>query len=251
MHLRTASKMMITAATVSALAFVGVPTASAETSTGWTGSTGLVGGTLYLTNSAVSNAPAPVATSTAWTVFGELITPGNAGILSRLFKSGILCEAQGYFYLAYPVNTYSVSTSGADCGPGSYNSHGLQRFYSGSSYVDHVTFPSSPLDFPAPGARSAEAPEPSINERGQTVGTAEGVENDADLPDLIAAQGSNGEVGYVKKTDLVAPELSKEQVLSLPQTTLADGTVAFHEPARTIAVYEEDGVTQTGTFTVG
>lgn len=229
---------------------MGTPSALAATSTGWTGSTGNVGGTLYLHNSSITNSPAVRADSSAWTVFGELIVPGNVGILTRLFKSGVLCEAQGYFYITAPANTYTLSTSGADCGPGSYNSHGLQKFWDGSKYVDAITFPSSPLDFPAPAGRAAEeAPAPFVNERGERGGSAEGIESDAELPDLIAAYGTNNEVGYVKKTDLVSGPVSKDQALALPTTT-SGATEGHHEPSRTVPLYGEDGVTVLGEFRI-
>jgi len=250
--MRPLSRATLTTACLATALLTGAMPANAETLTGWTGTSGNVGGTVYLTSSAISNTPVLTATSTAWKLFGGDINPGSAAVMSRLFKSGILCEAQGYFYNAVPLPNFAISTSGGDCGPGSYNSHGLQKFYNGTSYVDHITFPSSPLDFPAPGARSADsAPsETSVNARGESLGSAEGITNDQELPDLIVANGTDGELGYVKKTDLVTQVRTIEEVLSLPQETLSDGTLALHEPARSIPLYAEDGVTQIGKFDI-
>ncbi len=65
-----------------------------------------------------------------------------------------------------------------------------------------------------------------INANGQTYGTA----NEKGIPDLTAAQATNGEVGYIYSDEL-----------------MNDSRQDFH----TIPVYESDGVTVIGEFPIG
>lgn len=79
-----------------------------------------------------------------------------------------------------------------------------------------------------------------INASGQTYGPGTG---DAD-PDLILAQGTNGQVGYVLRTDLVGPEMrSPDDVARWLEQFPQDR-------ARSIPLYESDGKTVIGSFTI-
>lgn len=76
----------------------------------------------------------------------------------------------------------------------------------------------------------------ATNARGQTYGTgAEGLR-----PDLVATIATNGRLGYVLRTEWEPP---------MPTTSRSP--VTSNPPARTIPVYESDGVTVIGEFTVG
>lgn len=75
-----------------------------------------------------------------------------------------------------------------------------------SSYKEFVTFPTDPLYFDVPAAPSARAQVPEwidieagVNDRGQSFGTGDDIDSDTDLPDLVAAIGTNGEIGYVRR----------------------------------------------------
>lgn len=95
----------------------------------------------------------------------------------------------------------------------------------------------------APGQRwritatyiKATVTEWGVNDRGQTYG----VQNASGTPDLVAAMATNGEEGYVFATELTGP-----------QPANPSEAATFQPTARTIPVYESDGVTQIGVFTV-
>lgn len=76
-----------------------------------------------------------------------------------------------------------------------------------------------------------------VNERGQTYG----VQNDSGTPDLVAAVASNGKEGYVLRTDLdggIHPKNPSQAATMQPPAP------------RTIPVFESDGSTQIGEFTI-
>ncbi|OYD61004.1 hypothetical protein BDB13_5928 [Rhodococcus sp. OK302] len=70
--------------------------------------------------------------------------------------------------------------------------------------------------------------EAGANDRGQSFGTGEGVESGADLPDLIAAIGTNGDIGYIQKDAFGGPAATPEQAL------------ASGPGARTVPPYDQD-----------
>ena len=85
-----------------------------------------------------------------------------------------------------------------------------------------------------------EVPPFEVNASGQTFGRGDGEVD----PDLIRAQGTNGEVGYVLKTDLLGPELSSPE-------EVAEWLREFpQDRPRDIPLYESDGRTVIGTFTL-
>lgn len=219
--------------------------AQADTLSGWIGTTfPPVNGVTYLHQSTIINAPSLIAQSKIYTVTGQDVAPGDIGVRARLFKSGALCEAVDYRYNIDPAPELTYGTT-AQCGTGWYNSHGYVAAWDGvSTYKQFVTFPTDPLYYTAPAARSARAAAPETievesgtNEKGQTYGSGEGVEIESDLPELVAAIGTNGEIGYVARADLGA--------------VAADPTAAVQEVAtpRTVPLYDKDGSTMVGEFT--
>ena len=81
------------------------------------------------------------------------------------------------------------------------------------------------------------------NESGLTYGSAAEAQSPDDEPDLILAYATNGELGYVKRTDLVPPSPSSPEEALARQEAMGDGT-------EEIPVYEVDGVTQIGVFII-
>lgn len=243
-----APKIMTGIAAVGAVVALalGAGNASAAIATGWTGVAGPNGSNVaFLTNSSVINAPALTAQSKIWTAFAQTVPDGEMGVKPRLFKSGALCEAVDYQYNPYPAAEYTLSTT-ATCGSGSYNSHGFVSVWNGTnSYIEAVTFPSNPLNWTAPSARTAKSQSvvtdadrtPGTNSTGQKYGSAS-TENTENL-DLILAIGNDGQIGYAKASDLNSPGASNPEVA--PKSTPAE---------RTIPLYKSDGTTQTGQFTV-
>ena len=239
------------AAATGVIGVVAAPPASAEVVSGWIGAAN-ANSINYLHQSTINTDPFLNASAAVWTPFGQPIPINAVGINSRLFKSGVLCDATDYIYNGYTTVNYSVATGDPDCGPGSYNSHALARLFNGTGYNTITTFPTSPINFGA-AARSAGAEsgvEAGALADGRTTGTAEGVESDADLPDLVAAYADNGEKGWVSKADLTSPALSEDEVAALPAVTSGDGNTVRTSGTRTIPVYANNGVDVIGEFEI-
>ncbi|ETD34076.1 hypothetical protein [Williamsia sp. D3] len=144
-------------------------------------------------------------------------------------------------YNPLSTNTLTTNTNG-NCGSGSYNSHGFVQYWTGAEYGQFLTFPTDPLDFSAPALRSAgTVPQTEIttNSKGQSLGSAENARTEDEQPDLIAAYGTQGETGYLKKTDLITKAVSPAEA------------VAHSDSApRTVPLYAADGTTTVGSFTI-
>ena len=85
---------------------------------------------------------------------------------------------------------------------------------------------------------STEADTIQFNHRGERYGSAKYI--DIGMLDLVLAQGINGEIGYVRASDLDEPDPKSPE------------EAANYTPfSRTINLYTEDGVTIIGAFTVG
>ena len=242
---RTRISAALAAAAAAACLIGAAGDAGAATRTSWVGPTPPgQGGQIYLTTSTINNAPLE-ASSRIYTGFGNSVASGNMGVQARLFKSGVLCQITSYVYNPGPTNNLSTATYG-HCGTGSYNSHGFVKYWTGTEYGDFLTFPTDPLNYTAPAARSADntsavAPiKNGRNSRGQSIGTAENARTDSDLPELIAAFSTDGKQGYVRKTDVIpATPASPAQAADLSS-----------KKTKTVPVYTENGTTQIGTFTV-
>ena len=79
----------------------------------------------------------------------------------------------------------------------------------------------------------------AVNSNGQTYGTA----NENGVPDLTAAQATNGEQGYVYFTDLWRTDGASADSVRVYES---DGTSAY-----VIPVYKSDGITVIGEFPIG
>lgn len=112
-----------------------------------------------------------------------------------------------------------------------------------------LTFPSNPINFTAPAARSAgdTAAVPVVEPftvDGQTFGLGDPAKPDAEQPDFIAAFTDTGEQGFVRTSDLATEALDPDAAKALP----VEGDAA-RTPSRAITVYAADGATQLGTLT--
>ncbi|MGO3328541.1 hypothetical protein [Gordonia sp. (in: high G+C Gram-positive bacteria)] len=197
---------------------------------------------IYLHNSTINNSPLK-AESAIWPALGNAVGPGAVGVRPRLFKSGVLCEALDYQYNASPTTKFVAATS-ATCGNGSYNSHGFVTVWDDAEgYKDSITFPSNPLSYKAPTARSSFVPsvaETGRNGSGQSFGSGADAKSDQDGPDLIAAYATNGKLGYVKRQSLASPKATSPQQAR-----------SMNKDSRSIDVFQKDGKTVVGTFKIG
>ena len=244
-------------ATAAALSTALSGQASSQVVSGWIGPTGTVGGYSYLHQSTIDNGNGIKASSKIYTVDGRSAPPAYMGVRARLFKSGSLCELVDFKYNTKSVGTWTVATPGAGCGTGSYNSHGfVSAFDPDNGYSDFVTFPTNPVNWTAPAAAAkatatAAPTDRKTNERGQTYGSGENAKTDSDLPDLVSAIADNGRTGYIKATELTRSKaLAPQEARRLPVTAVPGGQTAYSAPARSVPVYNTDGVTQIGSFTI-
>lgn len=220
--------------------------ASATTLTGWVGTTLPANGTIFLTSSSVTDSSGISAETSVYTAFGSSVSSGAMGVQPRLFKSGVLCSINDFSYNSNFASRYSDQTAG-DCGEGWYNSHGFVRVWNGSIYVDYPTFPtdslqlvaSTPSAFSAPDASANSAI--SVNDSGETLGSALGANTVEELPDLILSYGTEGQVGYVAAADLYPTHETRSI-----ETSNSD------VPApRNIPLFDADGETVVGEFRIG
>lgn len=156
------------------------------------------------------------------------------GVQSRLFKGSVLCQITPWQYNPNSVSRLENSTTG-DCGSGWYNSHGFVQVSDGIDWQNYVTFPTNPIEYISTddevqidGESVAMALEPSINDNGQTIGSAEDVDAPEDIPDLVVEYGTEGQIGYV----------SSDLLMSLEEST-------------SIPLYASDGTTVLGEFSIG
>ncbi|MGV9869205.1 hypothetical protein [Rhodococcus koreensis] len=252
MKVRNASRVALVAACAAIVGTaVGVPSAGAQSLNGWIGPAS-VNGQNYLHYSTISNTPL-FADTRMYTTFGNALPAYYFGVRSRLFLSGALCAINPAKYNSAPAASITDPTSG-DCGPGWYNSHGFVLAKDTNGYQQLVTFPTDPLYWEA-GAAAAEVPESArelrTNDKGQTVGSGEAAQSDADLPDLILSYGTKGEIGYIKSADIPAAPTTEDEIRQLPHVTQADGSAVAAQPSVTIPLYAEDGTTVVGEFRVG
>lgn len=235
---RIGSGLLAIAASLALGASLAAP-ANATTINSWIGPLS-ADGINYLHYSTIADTPALAASARIYTVDGNPVPPGQIGARGRLFKSGALCKATNYVYNGTLTPTITATTSG-DCGSGSYNSHGFVQAWNGSNYTEIFTFPTNPLNYTASTALqtpSAAARESGTTSSGKTFGSAEGIRDEKQLPDLVAAYATNGKFGYI----------SSDALAQGSATSPADA--AKKRPtARTIPVIDKTGTT-VGTFQV-
>lgn len=126
-----------------------------------------------------------------------------------------------------PVNRKAVRTLAVVAAIAVGTGTGLMMAGAGSQDGQRVDQPQDAHTFPT-------------NELGMTYGSAMDATSPDNEPDLIAAVGAGGTLGYVKKTDLDGPTpLSPEEAAQVDSS------------ARSIPLYEKDGVTVIGEFWIG
>lgn len=247
---RTSLRTSLIAAGCAALMAFGAGTASAATQVSWTGATPAANGKTFLHNSTITNDGGLFARTKIWSVTGAQVPAFDIAARARLFKSGIICQVVEFTYNTDWASQLEISTDGANCGTGSYNSHGYVRTFDNSAgYRDYFTFPTNPIDFVAPAARSA-APEgetpavESFTVDGQTFGPADPAKPDTEQPTFVAAYTDSGEQGYIRSADLITEPVDRSAAEQLQK----DGSGQAHTPSRQISVYSEDGATQIGVL---
>lgn len=149
---RMGRKVAVTAAAFAAVGVLATAPANAGTATGWTSTAGAdAQSRQYLNNSTIVTDPQEaVAYTKVWISVAANADPGTMGAFARLFKSGVLCAASpDYQYNNAPASAINASAGlYANCGTGSYNSHGATKVWNGTQYNTYYTFPSSAQNYP-------------------------------------------------------------------------------------------------------
>lgn len=139
---------------------------------------------------------------------------------------------------AASVHTSCVSYSGSS---GYYRAGGSVDLYNGDDY-NRYTCNKSPNAYLTASATTDTRYQCHTNEYGDTYGS-EYFLNQIDIqPDLVAAVGDDGTEGYVWAEELNASPVSSPEE--------AAAYMAAEHPDRAIPLYEEDGRTVIGTFTI-
>ena len=87
------------------------------------------------------------------------------------------------------------------------------------------------------------------NSQGESYGPALSGVPQLQLPDLVPVTATNGVSGFVKKTDLLGPSPTLQQVLKYPRDSL--GNLVGPSNPSVLPVYASDGTTQIGVFANG
>jgi len=94
-------------------------------------------------------------------------------------------------------------------------------------------------------AMGADSDKFSINENGETYGSAANATSPKTEPDLISVLGTGGKSGYVKKSDLYKDDFQTEEEMEYYMAEV------FGKGPRYIPVYESDGKTVIDEFMIG
>lgn len=166
---------------------------------------------------------------------------GYMGAKARLYTSdGTLVNYTGW--------EYNNSTSGAvlagsnfSHSSGYYYSKGQAQFYNGQSYVTYTCYQTA--NFSPKGSSNGSSHEIKKNKSGEIYGSQLFLEEIGIQPDLVLAEGKNGEIGYVKASDLndFQPSTPEEAIAYQSQRPIS----------RTVPLYASDGETVIDTFIIG
>lgn len=161
---------------------------------------------------------------------GAPIAAGYVGMNAFLFKSnGDLKKSSGMYFNSYPSSSLQKYTSTTD--NGTYYARGLVRFYTGTYDSNGPIYniyntPPTPLQTYSYNSvnQPSESIDPlslpnkySINDKGETYGSALIADATGQYPDLIAAEGISGIRGYVRLEDLdYSPTSLYDAILHTP-----------------------------------
>jgi len=168
------------------------------------------------------------------------IAAGYMGGNAKLYNSnGIISKSTGMQYTDDYVVGWAWYTDYATWS-GTYYAKSQVAFYNGNGYdkfdvnkSPSVTYSSNKSDTQI--TEKLVISEYKINENGEKYGSELYADICGELPDLILAEGKNGEIGYVRNIDLNPEPKTIEEAIALNKVT-------------EIPLYSSDGKTVIGTF---
>ncbi|MBO5096289.1 MAG: hypothetical protein J6B98_05395 [Bacilli bacterium] len=171
----------------------------------------------------------------------ENLPAGYMGAYARLYNSsGSLISSSGWTYNNTVCAGISNMTPIYYTNNGTYYGRGQVKMYNGNGYNLYNSTRSPNLQ-----AYALFDSEDfyDVNDNGEIYGSELLLEQFNIYPDLIQTIGNNGNLGYVKSTDL-----NDTPINTLDDALEYQNNLQTH---RTIIVYECDGITPIDTFTIG
>lgn len=174
----------------------------------------------------------------------ENVPTGYMGVLPRLYDSNSILKKSG----GWQYNSTSASGMGLSSGKiytlGTYYSFGQVKLYDGNGYDTYDTY-RSPIISHSGSRINIENKIKfdagyKINKNGETYGLGISAITLGKEPDLIAAYGIDGTLGYVRSADF---ELENP-------TTPEEAKTNQNNRTRYIPLYDKDGETTIGSFKI-
>ncbi len=164
---------------------------------------------------------------------------GYLGGQARLYSSsGVLKKSSEWEYNEYSQYATVVPRFNYSTSSGYYYSKGQARFYTGDGYATYACT-ATPNYAPTRSIDSFSSMTIQRNENGEIYGSEIFLDEIGVQPDLILAEGTNGEIGYVR-----AEDLNDSDVLTPAQAM----SKMVNKEADIIPLYNSDGTTVIGSF---
>lgn len=164
---------------------------------------------------------------------------GYMGAQARLYSSGgVLKASSEWEYNQESTYPSAMVYIGYDTSSGYYYSKGQARFYTGDGYVTYACA-ATPNYSPTRSVLESSDVIIQRNENGEIYGSGLFLDEIGVQPDLILAEGTKGEIGYVRAEDINADKIVT------PEQAVAK--VISGSPSE-IPLYDSDGVSVIGTF---
>lgn len=170
-----------------------------------------------------------------------VVTPGFIGASSELYDSNknMLASSPRVTNSSKSYYCNSLNATADNSSNRKYYATGHTYVWTENGYQEDSTYPTSSI---SSGERDY-----AVNDAGQSYGSAFLARTREERPDLIAAVGNNGTIGYVYASDLDAGEPTTPDE-AVAQQKLLDELIAENNNSerivlRTIPLYDVDGVT--------
>lgn len=181
------------------------------------------------------------------------VPTGYMGVQPRLYNaSGTLYTSGAWKYNTSPTRTFGYGKTFSVPNNTYFYSQGAVDLYNGDGYSRYFCT-KTPNYMSKPIYYSNEV-SVECNDRGEIFGPQPVLEQIDVMPDLVLAMGLNGETGYVRATDLDAPNVSTpeqaEAYMEYLESEIRAAKLANQKYLDTIPLYDADGVTVIGEFAI-
>ena len=193
-------------------------------------------------SSVANNSPGQIFYQTSILADEDSSPEGYIGANARVYSSsGVLKASTGWSYTTrddpvyYEADVYYTAS-------GYYYSKGQVKFYNGSGYNTYTCNATANLTPTKPSLLNSQKSQVNVNNSGERYGSQLFAEEQGVELDLILAEGTNGEIGYIRAEDIRGADVNTvEEALAYEQ-----GRTSY-----TVPLYREDGATVIGEFNFG